>query len=113
MLQTTYRVHRASGQHKGLTTMSKQKSVTKVVAPVAPVAVANTPVAPVNGSQGKASPGGHVKAWRSQAAFSDNATIALLSTTNPWRPNTPGHAFWAKCLAVSPAPSTVGAAMQL
>lgn len=88
--------------------------VTKAKVATAPV-TANTPVAPVNGAQGKATPGGHVTAWRAQAkaGFNPTHSLKLLSTTNPWRPNTPGHTFWVKALAVSPAPATVGAALDL
>lgn len=82
--------------------------VTKTKATVT-APTANTPVAPVNGQQGKATPGGHVTAWRAcaKAGFTPTHSVKLLSTTNPWRPNTPGHAFWTKCLSTTPAPATV------
>lgn len=61
---------------------------------------ANTPVAPVVGVQGKATPGGHVLAYKAQPAFGATATLQLVAgTNNPWRPGTPGHAFYVQVLA--------------
>jgi hypothetical protein len=72
---------------------------------------ASTPVAPVVGSQGSSTPGGHYVAYRAQGAFALDASLKLISGSNPWRPNTPGFRFYTAVLAKSPA--TVGAAVTL
>jgi hypothetical protein len=72
----------------------------------------STPVAPVVGAQGqKTVHGGHYTAYRAQSAFAPTATLKLISGSNPWRPNTPGHTFYTAVL--SKAPATVSAALEL
>ena len=70
-----------------------------------------TPVAPAMGPQGSSTPGGHYVAYRNQSKFDLGASLKLVSTVNPWRPNTPGHAFYVGVLSQGPA--TVGAAIEL
>jgi hypothetical protein len=71
----------------------------------------STPVAPVVGQQGTSTPGGHYVAYKSQPVFSPEATLELISGTNPWRPNTPGFDFYTMVLAQKPA--TVQKAIEL
>jgi hypothetical protein len=73
--------------------------------------ITTTPVAPTMGAQGKSTPGGHYSAYRAQPRFAVEATMRLISGTNPWRPNTPGHRFYTAVLAKNPA--TVAAAIAL
>jgi hypothetical protein len=73
--------------------------------------ISNTPVAPVVGAQGSSTPGGHYVAYKAQGRFDLSASLKLVSSTNPWRPNTPGFRFYQAVLAKAPA--TVGAAVTL
>lgn len=72
-----------------------------------------TAVAPVVGQVGhKAKHGGHYLAYKAQAAFAGSDTLAIVAgTNNPWRPGTPGHAFYSAVL--SQAPATVADAIAL
>jgi hypothetical protein len=60
---------------------------------------------------GSSKKGGHVVAFRAQKAFPLDATLELISSTNPWRPNTPGNTFFEKVLRANP--KTVQAAVDL
>jgi hypothetical protein len=73
--------------------------------------MSTTPVAPRVGAQGTSTPGGHYVAYRNQAPFALEASLKLISGTNPWRPNTPGTRFYTAVLAKNPA--TVAAAIAL
>jgi hypothetical protein len=74
--------------------------------------VINTPVAPVVGSVGSSSKGGHILAYRAQAKFLLTDTLRIVpGSNNPWRPNTPGYLFYSQVLANAPA--TVGAAIEM
>jgi hypothetical protein len=69
--------------------------------------VINTPVAPSHPEgQGHATKGGHYVAFKAQGNFAPEATFEVISAVNPWRPNTPGHRFYAAILASKSA--TVG-----
>jgi hypothetical protein len=72
---------------------------------------ASTPVAPVVGTQGTSTPGGHYVAYKAQPIFAPTATLELISGTNPWRHNTPGFDFYTMVLAQKPA--TVQKAIEL
>jgi hypothetical protein len=68
---------------------------------------ANIAVAPSHPlGQGKATPGGHVRAWRACPAFALSHPVTI-GQANPWRPNSPGGIFWAAVLASDPKPATV------
>jgi len=58
-----------------------------------------TPVAPQHpagtGSQRK---GGHHVAWVACPRFASDASVALVSATNPWRRETPGYRLWEAVL---------------
>jgi hypothetical protein len=89
--------HQGSGPKSEVTTMS---------------ATPNTPVAPVVGKVGSSVKGGHIEAYRAQAKFLPSDTLRVIpGTNNPWRPGTPGHAFYTAVLANGPA--TVGAAIEM
>src|SRR5262245_51022286 len=79
-------------------TMAKAKKL----ATATPAAPANVPVAHNTGPQGKASAGAHVMAWRGCAPLAPTATLAWApgyTPVNPWRPHTPGAAFYTAVLA--------------
>ncbi len=74
--------------------------------------VKNVPVAPRGGEAvGTSTKGQHILDYRAQPAFPVTAKLALVSTVNPWRANSPGHAFYVKVLALKPA--TVKSAIDL
>lgn len=79
-----------------------------VSAPAATIAIAPAHPAGV----GKASPGGHVKAWRAQPAFNPAHSIKLVSTVNPWQHGKPGWHFYTQCLANGQS-TTIAQAIQL
>jgi hypothetical protein len=72
---------------------------------------------PINGPRGKRDLrdcSGHYQAYKAQPAFALDATIKLVSPTNPWRgppKRCPGWHFYKKLL--SKAPATVGATIEL
>ena len=71
----------------------------------------STPIAPAHpAGMGASTPGGHIKAFRAQAAFPVEAKITITGNS-PWRPGTPGHRFYEEVLAKGPA--TVGAAIEM
>lgn len=75
--------------------------------------VNQTAVAPTVGQVGhKSQHGGHYAAFKACGSFALSDTLAIVAgTNNPWRPGTPGSAFYAAVLAKSPA--TVQAAVVL
>lgn len=60
-------------------------------------------VAPTMGEQGSRKTGGHYNAYRATPVFAPTATLRLVSAVNPWRPMSPGHAFYTAVLANNPA----------
>ena len=59
---------------------------------------------------GKATPGGHIKAWRAQPAFAAEAKLNIIGA-NLWRPNSPAHRFYEQVL--TKAPATVGECIEM
>ena len=73
--------------------VSNATTVATLIAPAHPAGI------------GKATPGGHIKAWREQPAFALEAKLNIIGG-NLWRPGTRAHEFYEQVLTQKPA--TVG-----
>jgi len=77
--------------------MSTPTTTTIAIAPAHPM------------GQGSQTKGGHHNAWRAQPKFQPSDKLSLVSTVNPWRPNSLGWSFYNAVLA--PCPATVSDAL--